>query len=464
MHSFKLRNSVRLTMDFRVYAWMFLAILAVIPSLGPCEEHLSRLDKVIEPSATSNRFMGAVLVAKDGKPLLDKGYGYANLEWQIPDSPTTKFRLGSLTKQFTAASILLLEERGKLKIDDPVKRFLPDAPATWDKITLFNLLTHTSGIPNFTDFPDYKASEATPATPEQLIARFRDKPLDFEPGDRWQYSNSGYIVLGSIIEKVSGQHYADFLRQNIFEPLGMQDSGYDFSESITLRRAQGYVPGENGPRNAGYIDMSIPFSAGALFSTTHDLLRWEEGLFGGKLLSSESLKKMTTPFKENYAMGIFVRDEQGHKVVEHAGGIEGFNTHLAYFPEDKITVVVLANLNGGAVAEIGRHLGVVAIGGKIVLPNERRAVHLPRAVLEKYVGSYELAPTFKIRFFMEGDQLMTQATGQSSLPVFAESEIDFFLKAVDARITFVKDAKGDVTGIVLHQGGHDQPGKRANGN
>jgi len=464
MHSFKFRNSVCLgTMDSRAYSWMLAVILVVVPSLGLCEEHLSRLEQAIEPSATSNRFMGAVLVAKDGKPLVDKGYGFANLEWQIPDSPTTKFRLGSLTKQFTAASILLLEERDKLKIDDPVKRYLPDAPAAWDKITLVNLLTHTSGIPNFTDFPDYRASEATPATPEQLIARFRDKPLEFEPGDRWQYSNSGYVVLGYVIEKASGRHYADFLRQNIFEPLGMQDTGYDSSESIIPRRAQGYSPDEKGPRNAAYIDMSIPFSAGALYSTTHDLLRWEEGLFGGKLLSPASLKKMITPFKENYAFGVFVRDEQGHKVIEHGGGIEGFNTHLAYFPDDKITVVVLANLNGNAVPEMGRNLGIVAIGGKIVLPNERKAVDLPRATLEKFVGRYEIAPTFNIRFFLEGDQLMAQATGQSSLPVFAESETDFFLKAVDARITFVKDAKGDVTGIVLHQGGHDQPGRRANG-
>jgi len=446
-----------------VRARTLVALLVMIPSFGLCEGQPSRLEQIIEPSVISNLFMGAVLVTKDGKPLVDKGYGYANLEWRVPDSPTTKFRLGSLTKQFTAVSILLLEERGQLKTDDPVKRYLPDAPAAWDKITVFNLLTHTSGIPSFTDFPDYKTSEATPATPEQLMARFRDKPLEFQPGDRWQYSNSGYIVLGNLIEKVSGQHYADFLKKNIFEPLGMADTGYDSNESIIPRRAQGYSPDEKGPRHAGYIDMSIPFSAGALYSTTHDLLRWEEGLFGGKLLSARSLTKMTTPFKEGYAFGVFVRDEQGHKVVEHGGGIEGFNTHLAYFPDDKIAVVVLANLNDNAVAEMGRNLGIVAIGGKVVLPSERKAVNVQRATLEKYVGSYELAPTVKIRFFFDGDQLMTGAPGQPSFPVFAESETEFFLKVENSQITFVKNAKGDVTGIVLHKGGHDRPAKRVDG-
>src|SRR6476469_8371708 len=187
---------------------------------------IARMEQIVQ-AYVPGKFMGTVLVARDGKSLLDKGYGFANLEWQVPNTPTTKFRLGSITKQFTAASILLLEERGKLKIEDPVKKYLPDAPAAWDKVTIFSLLTHTSGIPSFTGFPDYTSTEAIPSTPEKLVARFRDKPLEFQPGEKWNYSNSGYVLLGYLIEKISGQSYADFVKQNIFDKLGMKDSGYD---------------------------------------------------------------------------------------------------------------------------------------------------------------------------------------------------------------------------------------------
>ena len=264
-----------------VLASIFL-VVAFISSFQTCaaQEALPRMEQIIQ--SYNKVFMGAVLVAEDGKVLLSKGYGSANLEWSIPDSPSTKFRLGSITKQFTAASILLLEERGKLNIDDPVKKYMPDAPSAWDKITIYNLLTHTSGIPSFTSFPDYESTEATSTTPKELVARFRDKPLNFQPGEKWEYSNSGYVLLGYLLEKVSGQSYKDFLQENIFKPLGMNDSGYDSNTAIIMHRASGYVLSPTGPENAGYVDMSIPFSAGALYSTTEDLLRWEQGLFGGK--------------------------------------------------------------------------------------------------------------------------------------------------------------------------------------
>ncbi len=424
------------------------------------QDKLLRMEQIIQSSVTGKRFMGTVLVAQNGEILLDKGYGYANLEWEIPDSPEAKFRLGSITKQFTAACILLLEERGKLKTDDPVKKYMPDAPAAWDKITIYNLLTHTSGIPSFTGFPDYRSTEAVPTTPEKLVARFRDKPLDFQPGEKWNYSNSGYVLLGYLVEKISGQSYKDFVQENIFKPLGMNDSGYDSNSAVILHRAYGYSPGSNGPVNAGYIDMSIPFSAGALYSTTHDLLRWEQGLFGGKLLSAASLKKMTTPFKENYACGLSVRTVNGHTEIDHGGGIEGFNTELAYYPDDKLTIVVLANLNGGAPETIATQLAAVMHGEKVVLPAERKTVTVPATVLEKYVGTYEIAPTFSIAITLEGGQLMAQATNQPKFPLFAESETIFFLKVVDAQVEFFKNDKGDVTHLVLHQGGHDATGTK----
>jgi CubicO group peptidase (beta-lactamase class C family) len=439
--------------------WVWIGFLLPVCT-AYAQDAPRRMDDIVRSYVDSKQFMGSVLVARDGDILLDKGYGDANLEWQIPDAPDAKFRLGSITKQFTAASILLLEERGKLKTDDPVKKYMPDAPPAWDKITLYNLLTHTSGIPNFTSFPDYGSSEATPTTPEKLVARFRDKPLDFQPGEKWSYSNSGYVLLGYLIEKITGKSYRDFVEENIFKPLGMGDSGYDSNSAIILHRASGYAPGPSGPVNAGYIDMTIPFSAGALYSTTHDLVKWEQGLFGGKVLSAASLKKMTTPFKENYGCGLMVRTVNGHAMIEHGGGIEGFNTDLAYYPDDKLTVVVLGNLNGDAPESIAAKLAAVAHGDKVVLPSERKEVAVPPAILAKFVGTYELAPTFSIAITLEGNQLMAQATNQPKFSIFPESETKFFLKVVDAQIEFFKDDKGDVTSLVLHQGGRDTKGVR----
>lgn len=424
--------------------------------------NLSRMEQVIQSFVASKQFMGAVLVARGDDVLLNKGYGFADIEWDVPQSPKTKFRLGSITKQFTAASILLLEERGKLNVHDPVKKYMPDAPAAWDKITIFNLLTHTSGIPNFTSFPNYPSHEPFPQTPEQLVGWFKDKPLDFQPGERWNYSNSGYVLLGYLLEKISGEGYAQFVQENIFKPLGMEDSGYDSNSAVIKDRASGYVPGPRGFVNAGYIDMTIPFSAGALYSTTGDLLRWEQGLFGGKLLSLASFKEMTTPFKNNYAFGLEVRTMNGHEVIEHNGGIEGFNTSMAYYPEDKLTVIVLANVNGGAPDEIAHDLAVLAHGGNVVLPSERKEVHVDPKILDGYVGTYQLAPTFSLTVTREGDHLFLQPTGQSKSVLFAQSDKEYFLKTVDAQITFVTDRQGRATELILHQAGADNHAKRIN--
>jgi CubicO group peptidase (beta-lactamase class C family) len=413
------------------------------------------MEEVIQSYVSSNQFMGAILVARNDQILLDKGYGYANLEWQVPNSPDTKFRLGSITKQFTAACVLLLEERGKLKTDDLVKKYLPDAPAAWDHITIYNLLTHTSGIPNFTEFPDYHASEATPTTPEQLVARFRGKPLDFQPGEDWRYSNSNYVLLGYLIEKITGQRYQDFVEENLFKPLGMQNSGYDSNTAMIPHRAAGYAPGPSGPVNAGYVDMSIPFSAGALYSTTHNLLRWEQGLFAGKLLSVESFEKMTTSYKRDYACGLTAYTVNGHKVIAHGGGINGFSTMLAYYPDDKLTVIVLGNIESGAPAEIASSLAAIAHGEKVILPSERKAVPVQPDRLAKYVGTYELSPNYSIVITLEGNQLMAQATNQPKFAIFPESDTKFFYKVVDAQLEFFKNDQGQITHLVLHQGGQD---------
>jgi len=447
------------------------SLLYAHTSAGSCQSDmksaaaasLARMEQVIQSFVADKQFMGAVLVARGNDILLDKGYGFANLEWNIPDSPKTKFRLGSITKQFTAASILLLEERGKLGVNDSVKKYMPDAPAAWDKITIFNLLTHTSGIPSFTSFPDYAKLEPFPATSTELVARFRDKPLDFQPGEKWSYSNSGYVLLGYLIEKISGESYAHFVQGNIFNLLGMADSGYDSNSAVIQNRASGYTPGQNGIVNAGYIDMTIPLSAGALYSTTEDLLRWEQGLFAGKLISPASLKKMTTPFKNDYGFGLGIRTVNGQEQIEHGGGIEGFNTMLTYYPADKLTVVVLANLNGAAPEEIAADLHTIAEGGTVLLTSERKVVKLDPKIFDNYVGSYQLAPDFILKITREGDRFITQASGQGQVEIFPEGDHDFFAKVVNAQITFVTNSQGRATELILHQGGRDQHALRVEG-
>ena len=418
------------------------------------------MDEVVRASFEADEFTGAVLVARDGEVLLDRGYGFANREWSVPNDGDTKFRLGSVTKQFTAVAIMLLNERGLVDLDAPVKTYLPEAPAAWDGVTVRHLLTHTAGVPNFTDFDDYGASKTLPATIDSLIGRFRDRPLDFQPGEGWSYSNSGYILLTAIVEKASGRSYADFVAETLFQPLGMADSGYDSHAAVLPRRASGYAPTARGIVNADYIDMSIPQGAGALYSTTRDLLKWEQGLFGGRLLTPASLALLTTPVRNQYAFGLAVTQAGGNTTIAHSGGIEGFNTHMAWDPDRRMTVIVLGNLNGPGSDQVAGSLMALARGETVTLASERQAVAVAPEVLRSYEGVYELAPTFAITISVVDGKLMAQATGQDAFELHPESENRFFLTVVDAQITFTRDAAGAVDGLILHQGGRDSPAPR----
>ena len=408
--------------------------------------------------------MGTVLVAQGDDRLLDKGYGQAVLEWNIPNAPEVRFRLGSLTKQFTATLILLLQQDGKLNIDDPVSKYLPDTPKSWEKITLAELLGHTSGIPNFTDNKDFLAWRMNPHTHAEEIAFFRDKPLDFEPGSTFAYSNSNYEVLGTVIEKVSGKQYGDLLEERIFGPLGMKDTGLDADELVLPRRAEGYEPGGKGLVYARSESMTVPWAAGSLYSTTGDLLRWEQGLFGLKLLNAASLKRMTTPGKGDYGLGVFVHSEDGVTVVDHGGGIEGFTTELRYAPERKVAIVVLSNVNGTAPGGMAGKLLGVMLGKTVTLAEEQQAVPIATADLQRFPGVYALAPTFSLTIALGKDGLTAQGSGQEPIALFFKGVVKgnpiFFARVVDAQIEFVPDATGKINAMILHQGGHDAPGKR----
>lgn len=431
-----------------VFALLFLANACLA-------QDISEMDSLCEIYESNGQFMGSVLVARGDQVLFSKSYGSADLEWNVPNTSTTKFRIGSITKQFTAASVLLLEERGKLKIQDPIRNYLPDTPPAWDSITIFHLLTHTSGLPPIHDPSEAAKLNPFAVTPAQNIAKIHDKPLEFAPGSQYKYCNPGYILLGLLIEKVSGKSYQEFLQENIFSPLGMNDSGYDSNSDIIPRRANGYAPGLKGVEHAPFIHMSLPFSAGALYSTTEDLLRWERGLFGGKLLSAESLEKMTTPFKEDYGFGLHINTFNGRQRIIHGGGIEGFNTYLAYFPDSKITVITLANLNGNVPQQLEDKLAALAHGDSVTLPSVQREITVDPSILAKYAGTYRLRPGTDLTVTLENGQLITQVIGQQKFPIYPESETTFFLKVADATYEFVKDDKGDVSSVVLRQGSRE---------
>lgn len=436
--------------------FILVGLAALLLPLAPAAaQDAGRMDQVAQAAADRDEFSGSILVARDGEVLLDRGYGFANREWRVPNDGDTKFRLGSVTKQFTAVAIMLLNERGLVDLDAPVKTYLPDAPTAWDRVTVRHLLSHTSGVPNFTDFDDYGALKTLPATTDGLIARFRDRPLDFQPGEGWNYSNSGYILLTAVIEKASGESYADFVAKTLFQPLGMSDSGYDDHAVVLPRRASGYSPGERGIVNADYVDMSIPQGAGALYSTTHDILKWEQGLFGGRVLRPASLTLLTTPVRNRYAFGLIVAEADGNTTISHSGGIEGFNTYLAYDPARRLTVVVLGNLNGSGPDALGASLLALARGETVTLQAERRAIAIAPEALRAYEGVYDLAPTFAITVTVVDGRLIAQATGQGPLQLHPEAPDAFFLREVDAQVTFTRGPSGAVEGLVLHQGGRD---------
>ncbi|MEA2601737.1 MAG: hypothetical protein QOF89_2729 [Acidobacteriota bacterium] len=506
----------------------------------------------------------AALVIKDGKVVLRKGYGLANVELGVPLGPGDVFELGSITKQFTATAVLLLQERGKLRVEDEITKYLPDYPTHGEKITVENLLTHTSGIPNYTNLPEWIPRVREDMPLPVLIGLFKDKPLDFKPGTKWSYSNSGYIVLGALVEKVSGKTYEQFVEEEIFQKLGMSQSRYNHPEEVVPHRAAGYEGSSKDLRNAKYLSMTQPYAAGSLISTVDDLAKWDRALKTDALLTQASRDRMFTPFKLStgksvaYGYGWGVADFLGRRLIQHGGGIFGFVTAELRVPEEGLFVAILSNntaseaspddlglrivakalgqaledrksveldartldeyvgvyrfdeqttrtitregsklfaqRSGGGKSEIlaaarddffykdvltrlrfqrdaqGKVSGVEftppdgesATGTKTgePPPAERKAVKVDPAIYDAYVGEYELAPSFILTITREGDQLFAQATGQSKAELFPESETRFFLKVVDAQIELVKGADGKVTGLVLHQGGRDVPGKR----
>ena len=331
-----------------------------------------RVDEYMRAQEKLKQFSGSVLLARGGVPVVSKGYGLANAEWEIPNTPRTRFRIGSITKQFTSMVVMQLQERGKVKVSDSICGYVTPCPDTWKPVTVHHLLTHTSGIPSYTGRPGFAEKMMVPLTAEDIIGGVRGLPLEFVPGSQMRYNNSGYFLLGLIIEKVTGKEYEDVLRAQIFEPLGMADTGYDRTDRIVSRRAAGYSRRGGAIINAPYIDMLQPYAAGALYSTVEDLLKWDQALYGETMLPAAAKAVMYTPVHNNYAYGWSVRPPSpqtfGKQQLAHAGGINGFSSMIIRVPEDRLTAIVLSNLQQAETPRIASDLIAIALGQPYQMP------------------------------------------------------------------------------------------------
>ena len=433
-----------------------------IATLPTNDQISAKVDEYMKAVLQVDGFSGTIVVARDGKPIFSKGYGMANIELKVPNTPEKIFRLGSITKQFTGMAISMLQERGKLSVSDPMCNYFADCPDIWKPITIKHLLNHTSGITNYTSFPDFAKTTIMPVTTAAMADRLKKEKLEFVPGERMSYSNSGYFLLGNIIEKVSGKSYADFLQENIFTPLGMKQTGYDDPLRIIPNRAAGYQKQAGEVINASYMDMSVPFAAGSLYSTTGDLLIWDQALYTEKLVSKKSLEEIFTPWKgeAGYAYGWGIGKKFDHREISHGGGIYGFATQIARYPDDRVTVVVLSNIQAAPAGQIANNLAAIIFGAAYETPKERKIISLDQKVMEKYVGEYQIGTNIMVAITLESGKLMGQLGGQGKFSLLPESETEFYSKDVNAQIVFIEDAAGLVTGFTLKQGGGNTPAKK----
>jgi D-alanyl-D-alanine carboxypeptidase len=308
-------------------------------------------------------FSGAVLVARHGQ-VLERAYGLADREWSISNTPRTRFRIGSLTKQFTAAAVMLLAQDGRLSLDDPVCTYVDHCPETWRPIRIVQLLNHSSGITDFVRLPGMRDRFTQPTRLADTIALLEAQALDFAPGSDARYGNSGFLISASIIERLSGMSYADFLDRRIYRPLGMSGSGYAYDGPIIPERARGYVRHGGHVENAPYIDMSIPIGAGSQYSTVEDLYRWDRALRGDRLLSAPARARMFASGLGGFGLGWEVAREYGRRVLEHNGDINGFGAFIARYPDDDAVIIVLTNIEGTYVRDMKDALAARLFGAR----------------------------------------------------------------------------------------------------
>ena len=397
----------------------------------------------------------AVLIARDGKIVFQGGFGPADLEKKTPVTVETKFRIGSITKQFTAAAVLRLAEQGKLAVSEPLSKFFPDFPRGGE-VTLRHLLTHTSGIHSYTDRPDFLTKVSQPIAPGALIESFKNDPPDFAPGAGFHYNNSAYFLLGEIVAQVSGKPFGDHLRETFFEPLGMKDTGIFVNATPPPGMALGYSAVDGKIVPALDWDMSWAGGAGALYSTVGDLFRWNEALFGGRVVNEASFRAATTPVElppnvdgMKYGCGLVMSEFKRLPAIGHGGGLNGWSSDLLRLPEQHCTVVVLANAlppaPGLAPAGISHSLAEKLLADEIKkLPPLTEDKTVDPKTFPAFAGRYDYQGAI-LTVSVENDHLFAQLTGQPKFEIFPKSADEFFWKVADAQVVFLRDEKGKVT-------------------
>ncbi len=415
----------------------------------------AEFDKILTEQFKPDGTGCAALVASKGQIIYKKAFGMANLELNVPMKPEMVFRIGSITKQFTAIAILQLMEQGKLSLQDDITKFIPDYPTHGYKITVEHLLTHTSGIKSYTNVSEFAGYIRIDKTPEEVIKIFRNLPMDFAPGTKWNYNNSGYFLLGYIIEKASGKSYPDYIEENFFKPLGMTGSLFGSDTKIVKNRASGYQPEGDGVKNAEIMSMTLPYAAGSIQSTVEDLFKWNQAIHSYKLVKKETLQKAFTEYKLSdgkgtaYGYGWMLKQVQGSPTIEHGGAINGYLCNAIYLPGEDVFVAVFSNSNGKSPDQVSVKMAALAIGK----PYNLTEIQVDPASLDQYIGVYENQDGQKRTITKEGNQLYSQRQGSTRYAIKPSAKDKFFFENSLTTITFNRDAAGKVSEAVTDDRG-----------
>ncbi|MES2892303.1 MAG: serine hydrolase [Bacteroidota bacterium] len=409
----------------------------------------------------------AILVARDKEVLYRKGFGYADIQGNVQVTPETKFRIGSVTKQFTAAAILKLQEQQLLSVNDKLSRFIPGYPQG-DSVTIHQLLTHTSGIHSYTGKGEFINRVTKPITPDSLIAWFKNDPYDFKPGEQLQYNNSGYFLLGYIIGKVSGKPYETYLKETFFDPLGMKNTGVYHNGISLAPEAKGYSRGTNGYESAINWDMSWAGAAGALYSTLDDLLKWNIALHNGNVLTQKSFAAAVTPVtlstgkapSMRYGYGLGLNNYRDIDIIGHSGGLHGFITQLSYYPKEKLTVVMFSNSSDPEVNFDPNKIAEAFLWERLAKQQTYQESNVKPGDLNQYTGNFQIPNVGVLMITSGSDKLYAQLGGQAKYQVFPSSKDEFFWKIVEARLKFNRTEKGEVNEAVIYQNGQELKGSR----
>ncbi|WP_417446200.1 serine hydrolase [Kangiella sp.] len=421
----------------------------------------SAFQAVLEKTYQADAPGATVVVSKDGKVIFSEAYGMADLEMGVAMSEDHILRLASVTKQYAAAAILLLAEQGKLSLDDPLTRFLPDFPA--DDVTIHHLLNHTSGIASYTSIPGYFIDERIrrEVSTDELIAVFAEIEEDFAPGESWRYNNSGYVLLGAIIEKVSGQSWNAYIEEKLLKPASIEHTGYYPDKQVLADRARGYQMADNNPVNAPWLSMTQPHAAGALSATALDVDLWQRALHGGDIISQEMLERMYTPdeaaSEAGYGYGLMRGSLHGQLMIYHGGGIHGFNTHALWLPEEKLSVVVLSNYVGlePRPGDVAQRLAALAINKPF--PIELPTAQLSDEALKEVVGVYRINENTSRSLRLVDGEIISQRDSGAEFKVRPVGDDRFvFLNSLSS-FQLKRDDHGKVTGLDFYQGGEANP-------